>query len=34
MEMEVTAPVAGTVASVNVAAGDQVATGDVLATVG
>lgn len=34
MEMEVTTPVAGTVASVEVAAGDQVATGDVLATVG
>lgn len=34
MEMDVTAPVAGTVASVDVAAGDQVATEDVLATVG
>ena len=34
MEMEVTAPVAGTVATVEVDAGDQVATGDVLATIG
>jgi pyruvate carboxylase subunit B len=34
MEMDVTTPVSGTVASVDVALGDQVATGDVLATVG
>jgi pyruvate carboxylase subunit B len=34
MEMDVTAPVSGTVASVNVAPGDQVATGQLLATVG
>ena len=34
MEMEVAAPVAGTVATVEVDAGDQVATGDVLATIG
>ena len=33
MEMEVTAPVGGTVASVNVSAGDQVGTGDVLAAI-
>lgn len=34
MEMEVTATTSGTVASVEVDAGDQVATGDVLATIG
>jgi len=33
MEMEVTAPVGGTIASVNVSAGDQVGTGDVLAAI-
>jgi pyruvate carboxylase subunit B len=33
MEMEVTAPVSGTIASVNVSAGDQVGTGDVLAAI-
>ena len=34
MEMEVTSPVDGTVASVAVSPGDQIGTGDVLATVG
>ena len=34
MEMDVTASVAGTVVSVDVAAGDQVATGTLLATIG
>lgn len=33
MEMDVTAPAAGTVAAVKVAAGDQVASGDVLAVI-
>jgi pyruvate carboxylase subunit B len=34
MEMEVTAPVSGTIATIDVDSGDQVATGDVLATIG
>ena len=34
MEMQITAPAAGTVTDIAVAAGDQVAAGDVLAHVG
>jgi pyruvate carboxylase subunit B len=34
MEMEVTAPVSGTIATIDVDSGGQVATGDVLATIG
>ena len=33
MEMEIAAPVAGTIAVVNVAVGEQVATGQVLASI-
>ena len=34
MEMQITAPASGTVTDITVAAGDQVAAGDVLAHVG
>jgi len=33
MEMEVPAPIAGTIAAVNVAVGEQVTTGQVLAAI-